>query len=409
MKAEIISVGTEILLGSIIDTNSKYIASKLADSGIDLYSIRTVGDNKKRLSDAFDDAFKTVDIVITTGGLGPTEDDITKETAVDYFDMVSVPHDESINNLEKYFNKICKTASKNNYKQAYFPEEAVILKNNNGTAPGAILEKDGKYIVLMPGPPREMVPMFENYVIPFIEEMTKSVLRSVTIKTCRIGESRLEEEISELIREQSNPTIATYAKEEGCEVRITAKAENEIEANKKNKPVKAKILDIIGNYVYGFDDDTLEGILIESLQKKSMTVSFAESCTGGLLSGTLVNYPGASKVLNKSFITYSNDAKIDVLGVDKSTLEKFGAVSEETAIEMAEGCKKIASSSIAVAVTGIAGPEGGTDEKPVGLVWVAISGPNGIYSEKLNLNGKRNSIRMRTVYYTMKMILDYLK
>ncbi|MCC0643883.1 MULTISPECIES: competence/damage-inducible protein A [unclassified Clostridioides] len=402
MKAEIISVGTEILLGDIVNTNSQFLAKELAALGIEVYHQSTVGDNKQRLLECFDESLKRSDLVITTGGLGPTGDDMTKETAAEYFGQELELHKPSLEVLESFFVKTGKKMAENNMKQVYFPKDAIVLKNNNGTAPGAILKKDDKSIIVLPGPPREMKAMFNESVKPYLQQFTKEMLVSKTLRLYGIGESNLELEILDIIDEQTNPTVALYAKELEVTIRITAKAENEELAFELIKPVEEKIKDRVGKYVYTEGDisvsegeSALEDAVSKLLVEKNLTIAVAESCTGGLVSSSLINYPGISSVFLEGCVTYSNESKMKRLGVKKETLEDFGAVSEQTAIEMAEGIAKGFGANIGISTTGVAGPGGGTEEKPVGLVYTAIY-INGKTIVKKNIfNGDRRKIRLR--------------
>lgn len=402
MKAEIISVGTEILLGDIVNTNSQFLAKELAALGIEVYHQSTVGDNKQRLLECFDESLKRSDLVITTGGLGPTGDDMTKETAAEYFGQELELHKPSLEVLESFFIKTGKKMAENNMKQVYFPKDAIVLKNNNGTAPGAILKKDDKSIIVLPGPPREMKAMFNESVKPYLQQFTKEMLVSKTLRLYGIGESNLELEILDIIDEQTNPTVALYAKELEVTIRITAKAENEELAFELIKPVEEKIKGRVGKYVYTEGDisvsegeSALEDAVSKLLVEKNLTIAVAESCTGGLVSSSLINYSGISSVFLEGCVTYSNEAKMKRLGVKKETLEVFGAVSEQTAIEMAEGVAKGLGTNIGISTTGIAGPGGGTEEKPVGLVYTAIYINGKTIVRKNIFNGDRRKIRLR--------------
>lgn len=402
MKAEIISVGTEILLGDIVNTNSQFLAKELASLGIEVYHQSTVGDNKQRLLECFDESLKRSDLVITTGGLGPTGDDMTKETAAEYFGQELELHKPSLEVLESFFVKTGRKMAENNMKQVYFPKGAIVLKNNNGTAPGAILKKNDKSIIVLPGPPREMKAMFNESVKPYLQQFTNEMLVSKTLRLYGIGESNLELEILDIINEQTNPTVALYAKELEVTIRITAKAKNEKDAFELIKPVEEEIKNRVGKYVYTEGDisvsegeTALEDAVAKLLVEKNLTIAVAESCTGGLVSSSLINYSGISSVFLEGCVTYSNEAKMKRLGVKRETLEEFGAVSEQTAIEMAEGVAKGLGANIGISTTGVAGPGGGTEEKPVGLVYTAIY-INGKTVVKKNIfNGDRRKIRLR--------------
>ena len=395
MKAEIIAVGTEILLGDILNTNAQFLAKELASLGIDVYYQSVVGDNEYRLLNIFEESLNRSDIIITTGGLGPTKDDLTKEVAAKYFEQELVLDKYSWDKIKTYFEKIGKVVTINNKKQAYFPKEAIILENNNGTAPGAILKKNNKIIIILLGPPKEMQAMYNESVKPYLKNLSKEVMVSKTLKFCGIGESYLEEKLIDLIKEQSNPTIAPYAKESEVTLRITAKAKDEKEAINLINPIVSEIQNRIGDYLYSVDDKNLEDVLVEDLIKKNLTISVAESCTGGMVSSTIINYPGVSSVFVEGCVTYSNEAKMKSLNVKKETLDKYGAVSKETAMEMAYGIAQRHKTNIGISTTGIAGPEGGSEEKPVGLVYFGIYINGKLKYKRYIFNGDRQQIRLR--------------
>lgn len=396
MKAELIAVGTEILLGDIVNTNAQFLAKELASIGIDVYNQEVVGDNEDRLFDAFDTALKRSDIVITTGGLGPTGDDLTKETACKYFGMKMELHKKSYDELVNIFNKMGRELTENNLKQAYFPKEAIVLDNPNGTAPGAILEKDNKMIVILPGPPREMKPMYTDYVKPYLSKKGNGVIKSETVRLLGIGESMAAQNLKDLIDSGINPTIAPYAKEEDVIFRITAKAETEEEALKLIKPVKEKIKDRFGIKCYAEGENVkIEDVVGDLLINKKLTISTAESCTGGMIAARLINYPGISDAFLEGAVTYSNKAKMRTLNVKEETLASVGAVSEETAREMAEGIANRTGSDISVVTTGIAGPGGGTKEKPVGLVYIGVYYKGKVKAYRHVFTGNRQEVRTK--------------
>lgn len=395
MKTEIITVGTEILLGDILNTNTHYLANELANIGMDVYYQITVGDNEKRLLNQLDESFKRSDLIILTGGLGPTEDDITKEVCAKYLNMEMEFHEKSWEKIIEIHNKMKRKPTENNRKQAYFPVNSIVVPNKYGTAPGCIMNKDNKVIIVMPGPPREMKPMFENYIKPYLLKDSNSVIKSKVIRIIGVGESRVENALLDLIHKQSNPTIATYAKEGECTVRITAKSENEEEAEKLLNPICQEIKNRFKESVYGEDQTSVEEEVAKILVEKNLKISVAESCTGGMVSSSLINYPGISSVFMEGCVTYSNEAKIMSLGVKKETLDIFGAVSEECAKEMADGVAKRHNTNIGLSTTGIAGPEGGSEEKTVGLVYMGISINNKTIVKKYIFNGDRQQIRSR--------------
>lgn len=405
MRAEILAVGTEILLGNIVNTNAQYIANRLAELGIEVYHQSVVGDNAERLMQAYDLAFKRADLVITTGGLGPTKDDLTKEVAFEYFGKKAVLYEELLKEIEDYFKKINMPMSENNKKQAFFPEDAIIMKNKNGTAPGCIIEEGNKILAVLPGPPREMKLMFEESLVPYLKKFQDSVLVSKTLRVIGLGESNVAEIIDDILENSKNPTVAPYAKEGQVTLRITAKAENEEEGKKLIISVEKEIRERLGISVYGEGDITLEEVVGKILVENNLTIATAESCTGGLLGGAIINYPGISKVFKEGFITYSNEAKIKRLNVSEKTLKNFGAVSSETAAEMAKGAALSSGSDIGISTTGIAGPGGGTKEKPVGLVYVGLYIKGEVKTKELHLVGNRQRIRNMTVMRA----LDWLR
>ncbi|MCY6355187.1 competence/damage-inducible protein A [Clostridium sp. ZS2-4] len=397
MRAEILAVGTELLLGNIVNTNAQYIAKRLADLGIEVYHQAVVGDNPKRLMDAYTAAFGRADLVITTGGLGPTKDDLTKEVAFDYFGKEAVLHKDILDKIEEYFIKINRNMVESNKKQAYFPMDALILENNHGTAPGCIIEDSNKILIVLPGPPREMKPMFEEGVISYLMKYQEGILGSKVLRVIGLGESAAAEMIEDIIDNGKNPTIATYAKESEVTIRITAKANTEEEAESLITPVEEEIRRRLGIAVYGEGEAQIEEVVGKILIENKLTISTAESCTGGLLAGKIINYPGISEIFKEGVITYSNESKMKRLKVKKEILDKFGAVSSQVAAEMAEGIAKAAGTDIGISTTGIAGPQGGSDEKPVGLVYIGLYIKGEIKTKELHLVGDRQKVRNTAV------------
>ena len=405
MRAEIISVGTEILLGDIVNTNTQFLAKELASIGIEVYRQEVVGDNQDRLLGILEEALNRSDMVITTGGLGPTNDDLTKETACKFFNMDLELHKESLKALEEYFSRMGRKITESNYKQVYFPKEAIVLPNPNGTAPGAILEKNNKYIVILPGPPREMKPMYLNHVKPYLIKKGDGIIESKVLRVLGIGESMAAEKLKKFIENGVNPTVAPYAKEEDVIFRITAKAESQKEALKLIEPVKNQIEEILGQDVYGEGEETtIEMVVGDLLIKNNLKISTAESCTGGMIASRLVSVPGISDVFLEGAVTYANEAKVRTLNVKEETLKKYGAVSEETAREMAEGMAKRTGSDIAVVTTGIAGPGGGSEEKPVGLVYIGLYYKGEISVYKNVFNGNRQKVRTKATVTALDMV-----
>ena len=406
MVCELISVGTELLLGNIVNTNTQFLAEKCALLGLSMYHQVTVGDNRERLTQVIRTALDRSDIVILTGGLGPTEDDLTKEVCAEVmgFSLAEDPHTRQM--IESYFkNNIYKEIPDNNWKQAIVPQGAIVLDNHNSTAPGLILEKDNKTAILLPGPPNELIPLFNEQVYPYLEKLRPEVIRSQMVKVCGIGESQVEDKLLDLIDSQTNPTIATYAKTGEVHLRITASAATTEEADSMIKPVVKEIKKRLGDAVYSTkENESLEMAVVRLLKKNGLTVTTAESCTGGMLAARLVNVPGVSDVYREGYITYSNKAKRRLLDVNKSTLKKYGAVSEQTAREMAIGGVFANGADVCVATTGIAGPDGGTEEKPVGLVYISCYLKDKVTVERFQFKGNREKIREQTVVKALDLL-----
>lgn len=383
-SAEILCIGTELLMGNTVNTNATYIAKGLAQNGINVYHQAVVGDNPQRLKESLDLAFSRSDIVITTGGLGPTYDDLSKETIAAWFGKELVLHEDSLRHIEDFFQRLGREMTANNRKQAMMPQDCTVFPNPNGTAPGCAIEKDGKVAFMLPGPPREMRPMFDNYVIPYLQKDSDTVLVSKMIHLFGIGESMLEHKLHDVMVESSNPTLAPYAKEGEVQLRVTARVRRDEDAEAILQPMMDKVSEIAGEFIYGIDIGDLQTAAVTRLKEKGLHVATAESCTGGYVSKRLVDVDGVSEVFDCGVCSYSNDIKEKVLGVSHDTLVAYGAVSEQTAREMAAGIRKLSGAEIGVATTGIAGPGGGTPEKPVGLVYVAVDSDK--YSEVLKLN-----------------------
>ena len=395
MIAELVAVGTEILLGNIVNTNSAYLSEKCAQLGLSVYYESVVGDNRDRMKAVIASALDRSDVVILSGGLGPTEDDITKEVCAKYFGYELELHKPSLDAMIERFKHMNRVPTKNNEKQAYFPKEAYILKNDNGTAPGCIMEKEGKMIVVLPGPPKEMESMFENYVKPYLSKLTDDVIESEVLRIIGVGESKVENDILDIIDSQTNPTIATYAKGYECTLRITAKAKSVEEAKELIKPMSDEMKRRFGQSLYATGETSIEEVVAKMLVENNLKIAVAESCTGGMVSASLINYPGISSVFMEGCVTYSNEAKMKSLGVKKETLDVYGAVSDKCAKEMASGVAARYNTNVGIATTGIAGPGGGTDEKPVGLVYFGIYINGKVISKKYVFNGDRQGIRER--------------
>ncbi len=404
MRAEILAVGTELLMGQIVNTNAQYISSKLPEAGVGVYYHSVVGDNPDRLEECLKLALERCDIVITTGGLGPTQDDLTKETISRVCGKKLVIHEESLNKIRDYFNRLGRQMTPNNAKQAYMPEGCIVLKNNNGTAPGCIIEMGEKVVVMLPGPPIEMKPMFLDYVMPYFRNKSAYSIESVILRVFGIGESAMETKIMDLIDGQTNPTIATYAKEGEVTIRVTASVPKGESAEHILVSVVNEIKRKTGDNLYSDKDENLDAVVAGLLMENNITIATAESCTGGLISEMLTDIPGISRVFMGGAVTYSNEAKMEYLGVKAQTLESHGAVSRQTAAEMAEGIRNRLKTNIGISVTGIAGPGGGTDQKPVGLVYIGLSSDSGTVTKELRLSGNRKKIRTITALNVFDLI-----
>ena len=406
MKAEVISIGTEVITGSILNTNTRYLSRKLLECGIETYYHTSVEDNKDRIKEVFNIAIERSDLIITTGGLGPTEDDMTKEVVADILGLKLIQNRETMINIKNIFQSLNKDMTLNNEKQALIPEGSKIITNDIGTAPGIYIEKNSKKIILLPGPPKEIESMFDKYIIPIIKEDFSIITRS--IKTIGIGESALEIKIKDIIDREKELIIATYASSDEVEIKIIAKGKDEHSLNKKIDTIIKQILSRVGDNVYSLNGETIEESILKMLKNKNYKIGFCESCTGGLITSQFTRIPGVSEVLDRSIVTYSNDSKQNELGVKKSTLDKFGAVSKEVALEMADGLLKKANLDIAVSTTGIAGPSSDSSGNPVGLVFIAIVTKSEKTVFKYNLSGDRVSIQNKVAVKAFEQLRRFL-
>ena len=407
MIAEIVAIGTELLMGQIVNTDAQYLSRRLQSLGISVYYHTTVGDNPQRMRDTIALALSRSDVVITTGGLGPTQDDLSKEMAAELLHLPMRFDEDSWRAIENYFARMGRVCPDNNRKQAMFAEGAVILPNGCGTAPGCMIEKDGKIVVQLPGPPHEMAEMFDRQVYDRLAERTGGCIASRYIRIYGLGESQVAQMCAEWIEADGEVTVAPYCSLGECQLRVTARGESEQAALEKVLPVVQAITALLGGSVYAVlptASGSMEEIAGQALTEKNLTVATAESCTGGLVAAKLVNYPGISAALHEAHVTYANEAKIKYCGVKKETLEQYGAVSEQTAREMAQGLRERSGADIAVSTTGIAGPTGGTKDKPVGLVYVGCADAHGVRVEKLTLTGSRERIRNLAALRALDMI-----
>lgn len=421
MKAEMIFVGTELLLGEILNTNAQFLSERLALIGVDVFYHQTVGDNPERLAGCLRTALERSDVVITSGGLGPTMDDLTREIAAEVTGCPLELNEEILANLTAWFAGRGRTMTQNNARQAMVPRGATVLKNDRGTAPGLIIHvAGGKSIIMLPGPPIELRPMFETEVIPYLTACVGGSPLSLVTRILRfidIGESSLEDQLKDLIAAQSDPSIAPYAKLAECHLRIATKAQDTESGLARIAPVEAEIRRRVGQYLYGVDGTSLEVAVGELLKERKLTVSVAESCTGGLIAKRLTDAPGSSAYFGMGFCTYSYESKTRFLGVPEALLNEHGAVSQEVVEAMAQGALERSGANVAMAVSGIAGPDGGTPDKPVGTVWFGLAArdqaagdslPGGVYSRRAQFWGSRADVRERSAVFVLAMLRRFL-
>lgn len=411
-SAEILCIGTELLMGDIINTNAAYLAKELAGLGINLYHQSVVGDNPERLRQSLQLALSRADIVITTGGLGPTYDDLSKETIAACFGRKLVMDEESLIRIQAHFLRLGREMTDNNKKQAMMPQDCVIFQNENGTAPGCAIEGsgelEGKTAIMLPGPPREMKPMFEQQVKPYLLKDSDTRLVSHTMHFFGIGESMLEDKLRELMEKSLNPTVAPYAKTGEVQLRVTARVKNGEDADLLLKPVMEQIRQTVGEFLYGVDVGDLQTAAVRLLTEKGLKVAVAESCTGGYLAKRLTDVSGSSKVFECGVCSYSNRIKHQLLGVSEQTLEEYGAISEQTAEQMASGVRNLSGADIGISVTGNAGPT--ADEgKEVGLVYIGVDSPKLTHVFTLHVNRRdqdaRETIRYLASSHALSLIL----
>ena len=410
MKAEIISIGSEILKGQITDTNANFIAKKLVELGIDLEHISVVSDNFESLLSTLKLAFQRSNLIITTGGLGPTEDDITYQTIARALNLKLIKYPEAEENLKRILKKINTTISPSNLKQTYLPEGAKIIINQYGTAPAMILEKDNKIICSFPGVPHEMKNLIEENLIPYLKEKfpPSMIKKSKTLKITGLGESSVNELIRDYMNKQTNFSFGIYANPEDIQVQITTQASSEKEADKLLQSSVKQLSKILGNYVYGTDKQSLEEVVGNLLKTKKLKVAVAESCTGGMLGEMITRIPGSSEYFQGGVISYSAKVKEDLLKVPPKVIKKYGEVSKQVAELMAEGVRRCCHSDIGISISGIAGPGGATEKKKVGLVYMALADGKKTITQKHQLFGSRQLIRLRAARRALNMLRIYL-
>ena len=408
--AELIAVGTELLLGNIANTDAQMLSQGLSALGINVYYHTVVGDNPDRLRAAVELARTRADIIITTGGLGPTCDDLTKNVLAQCFGKKLVFHEPSARRSEAYFQRLHsgRAMTENNYQQAMLPEGCTVLDNDWGTAPGVAFEADGVRVIMLPGPPRECKAMFTHRVVPYLRDLADGVIVSRTLKLFGIGESSMEAQLRERMNAMTNPTLAPYAKEGECELRITAKAADEGAAHALIDPVEADLKVHFGPLVYGVDIPSLEAAVFALLKEKGLTLGTAESCTGGLVAKRMTDLAGVSSVFRGGVVSYATEVKHTVLGVDQDLLDQYGAVSEPVARAMAEGARKVLGCDLAISTTGVAGPDPDERGNPVGLVFIGLATPDGTWVRKVNLSMGRQRIRHIAASHGFDLARRYL-
>jgi nicotinamide-nucleotide amidase len=404
MKIGIIAVGTELLMGKTLNTNAHYLSKAINDLGHSVMMHLTIGDNPDRLRSSIEYMFDHVDMIITTGGLGPTQDDLTKEIIAETFNKKLIQDERAYNEMLERFKNFGVTMTKNNIKQALLPEDAIVLYNSKGTAPGFISEHNNRFIAALPGPPREMTAMFEGKFKEFLISKSEHVITSEYINLFGIGESSAEAKIDDIVAEQKNPSIAIYATVGQVSIRVTAFSSSKEENKKLLKPIVDQIVDRLKPFVISFGQVSLLDTTIQQLLDHQFSLATAESCTGGMIASEFINVSGASNYFEEGYVTYSNESKVKLLGVKEETLLKYGAVSEETCREMVEGLFRKSKADVCLSVTGIAGPTGGTPEKPVGLVYIGVKVKDKTFINKYNFNGDRTVIRRRSFLYGVNMI-----
>lgn len=402
---ELISVGTEILLGDILNTDAQYLSIELAKLGISVIHQSTVGDNRERLLAQLDEAEKRSDIIILSGGLGPTPDDLTKEVCCEFFGKEMFLHEPTVEKIKEYFSSKGIEMAQNNLKQAMLPKDCVIFPNDNGTAPGMAIEKDGVHILVLPGPPRELKPMFQNCAVPYLMQFSDRIIVSHNIRTFGIGESSMAERVNDLFDAQ-NPTVAPYAKDGEALLRVTAMAKTKEDAESLCEPIIEEIKKRLDAYVYGVDYNCIEEAVVGMLKEHHLKVSTAESCTGGLIAKRITDVPGASEVFECGIISYANGIKHKVLGVSEDDLNKYGAVSEPVAKQMAQGALKVSGADIAVSVTGIAGPDSDSTGKPVGLVYIGLADKENVWVREIRTSRRDRSYNR---YVSASNALDMIR
>lgn len=408
---EILSVGTELLLGNIVNSDAQTLSRELSGLGLNVLYHSVVGDNPGRLKEAVALARSRADVIVTTGGLGPTCDDLTKQTLAECFGRKLVYHPECAEGIRRFFRRMDKEMTENNLQQAWLPEGCHILDNDWGTAPGCAFEADGTYVVMLPGPPSECLPMFRERAVPWLSRMSEGVIRSRTLRVFGMGESAVESLLRDRMNELTNPTLAPYAKEGEVELRITAKADSPEAADALIVPVETEVRALLGDLVYGADVSGLPQVVLEGARGRGLSLGTAESCTGGLIAKRITDVPGSASVFKGGVVSYHCEVKAGVLGVSQTLLDEQGAVCAQVAEQMARGARKVLGCDLAVSVTGVAGPDPDDRGNPVGLVYTALAAPDGCWVKKLNLAGpraRRDRIRNLAANHALDMVRRWL-
>ena len=408
---EILSVGTELLLGNIVNLDAQILSQGLSELGLNVYWHTVVGDNPQRAREAVAIAKQRADIIITTGGLGPTCDDLTKNVLAEAFGKQLYFDEASAERVKVYYQRTGRPMPENNLQQAMLPEGCTVLENDWGTAPGCAFEADGCHVIMLPGPPSECRPMFRHRAMPYLQKLSEGVIASHTLKMFGIGESAMEQQLREQMNAMTNPTLAPYAKEGECELRVTAKAATNEEAQALLKPTVEQMKEKFGNLVYGVDISSLEELIRDLLKEQGLTLGCAESCTGGLIAKRMTDLSGASQVFKGGVVSYTNEVKANVLGVPQEMLDQYGAVSAPVAQAMAEGARKVLNCDIAIATTGVAGPDKDDRGNEVGTMFVAIATKDGSYVRPLTLGTRpmRQRLRTQTAHHAFDLARRYLQ
>ena len=407
---EILSVGTELLLGNIVNSDAQMLSEELSGLGLNVYWHTVVGDNPQRAREAVAIAKERADIIITTGGLGPTCDDLTKNVLAEAFGKSLYFDEEAAQHVRRYYHSTGRVMPENNLQQAMLPEGCTVLVNDWGTAPGCAFEADGCHVIMLPGPPSECRPMFQHRAIPYLQKLSEGVIASHTLKLFGIGESAMEQQLREQMNAMENPTLAPYAKEGECELRVTAKAPTMEEAQALLQPTVDEVKALFGNLVYGVDITSLEGLVLSLLGEKNLTLGCAESCTGGLIAKRITDLSGASRFFKGGVVSYTNQVKTGLLGVPQEMLEELGAVSAPVAQAMAEGARRALDCDIAISSTGVAGPDKDDRGNEVGTIFVAIATPDGSYVRSLTLSPRavRSRLRTQAAHHAFDLVRRYL-